>query len=130
LSIDGDFLLARIINGKARCAFLPKLEAKLLGIVKRALGDPDQKALAHAGRAICHNDQGFFVLENCEMPAPQFLVSGQYLSLLPISEQLNAPRCPVGGKNRFVKRSGAGADEPSQCGARNIVWQGNAGPST
>ena len=102
MSMDGDFLLARIINGKARCAFLPKLEAKLLGLATRALGDPDQKALAHAGRPICHNDQRFFVLKDCEMPAPQFLVTGQYLSLLPISEQLNAPRCPVRRKNRFV----------------------------
>ena len=94
MSIDGDFLLARIINGKAGCAFLPKLEAKLLGLLTRALGDPDQKALAHAGRPICHNDQRFFVLKDCEMPAPQFLVSGQYLSFLPISEQTERPKVP------------------------------------
>src|SRR4051794_18694859 len=102
LSIDGDFLLARIINGKAGCAFLPKLGAKLLGLLTRALGDPDQKALAHAGRPICHNDQRFFALKDCEMLAPQSLVTGQYLSLLPVSEQLNAPRCPVRRKNRFI----------------------------
>ena len=95
MSIDGDFLFARITNGKAGRAFLPELEAKLLGLLTRALGDPDQKALAHAGRPICHNDQRCFVLKDCEMPAPQFLVTGQYLSLLPIPEQLNAPRCPV-----------------------------------